>query len=284
MSSQIDEAEAEILACTVERDELQRTLKRTRQLASTGVVANSRLEEAESIYAAAAANCDAALARYDRLRAEHAAADDGIYLRDGGNDTPYSQQQRDRLMLRRQEVETELLRESARVRQLEEEMTLERARLEDASRYSFLMPASHVVWSVSASPGSTVVEGQSIVDLADCRRRFLSVELPERQVESIRRGDVAQIRLLGSDHWVSGTVEHIRGSAAQTDNRLFAAQLPKPSERQISVDVVLPANTVNPDSSRQCDIGRQAEVRFDRGMPDLFGLVGKAFAGTLNHD
>lgn len=283
IASQLNEAEADIMNCTVEREVQQRSLTRARQLASTGVVSNSRLEEAESAYASAIATCDAALARYDRLTAERDAADDGIYLRDSGNDTPYSQQQRDRLMLRRQDVETELLRESARSRQLEDEIALEHTRLDDASRYRFVMPADHVVWSVSASPGSTVVEGQSIVDLADCRHRFLSVELPERQVESIRHGDEVRIRLLGSDRWISGTVGHIRGSAAQTDDRLFAAQLPKPAERHITIDVVLPPDSMSSDPSRLCDIGRQAEVRFDRGMPDLFGLISKAFAGPAEH-
>jgi multidrug resistance efflux pump len=142
------------------------------------------------------------------------------------------------------------------------------------------MPAGHVVWSVTASPGSAVVEGQSIFDLANCRSRFVSVELPERQVENIGHGDPAQVRLIGSDRWISGTVVQVRGSAAHVDGRLLAAQLPKPSSQQVSVEVLLPADSQSPDASRQCDIGRQAEVRFDRGIGDMFDLIGRAFAGA----
>lgn len=283
LESAIGEAEARLRSCSIERDELEREHGRKGRLAERGFVADDMLGAARSAHAAAAADCDAERARLGRLRAEQAAAGDGIFMRDG-NDTPYSQQQRDRLMLRRQEIQTVLLRESARARQLEIEIATERDRVSDTSRYDLVMPADHMVWAISASPGSTVVEGQTIFDLADCRRRFLSVELPERQVESIRQGDVAQIRLLGSDRWIEGVVERMRGSAAMSDGRLFAAQLPKPSERQISVDVLLPPTQAFGDGGRQCDIGRQAEVRFERGLPDVMGLVGSALAATLDSD
>jgi multidrug resistance efflux pump len=278
MAAEIDEAKAEALACTIERDELARDLNLRRQLRQSGVASVRTLEAAESAHSAASAECEAAAARLGRLTAEMRAAEKGVYLRDGGNDTPYSQQQRDRLMLRRQEVEAQLLSETARVEQLEGEIAKERDRILDTTRYDFTLPKEHLVWAISASPGSTVVEGQSLIDLADCTRRFVSVDLPERQAETIRRGDVAQIRLLGSEAWITGVVERMRGSAALTDERLYAAQPTAPSERQVSVDVLL-AGATPEDSSRQCDIGRQAEVRFDRALPGMFALIGSAFAG-----
>jgi hypothetical protein len=94
----------------------------------------------------------------------------------------------------------------------------------------------------------------------------------------IRRGDVAHIRLLGSDDWITGIVERMRGSAALTDARLFAAQPKTPSERQVSVDVMFSGAAISEDGSRQCDIGRQAEVRFDRGLPKLAAFSGSAIA------
>ena len=277
MAAGIDEAEADTLACRIERDELARDLNLRRKLKESGVAASRTLEAAESAHSAASARCEAAAARLERLRAEMKAAENGVYLRDG-NDTPYSQQQRDRLMLRRQEVEAELLSEVARVEQLESEIAKERERIIDTTRYDFTLPQEHLVWAISASPGSTVVEGQSLIDLADCTRRFVSVELPEREAESIRRGDVAQIRLLGSAHWITGVVERMRGSSALTDERLYAAKPAAPSERQVSIDVLLAGAAPGEDSSRQCDIGRQAEVRFDRGLPRLAAFLGAAFA------
>jgi hypothetical protein len=165
MAAGIDEAEAETQACRIERDELERDLNLRRKLKESGVAAVRTLETAESAHSAASAKCEAAAARLDRLRAEMAAAENGVYLRDG-NDTPYSQQQRDRLMLRRQEVEAQLLSEAARVEQLQIEIGKERERILDTTRYDFTLPQEHLVWAISASPGSTVVEGQPLIDLA----------------------------------------------------------------------------------------------------------------------
>jgi hypothetical protein len=171
------------------------------------------------------------------------------------------------------------MREQARIAQLAVEIEQERRRLAQRSQYSFALPADHVVWSLAVSPGASVVEGQTLLDLASCGQRFVVVELPERQFEAIRRGDPAEVRLLGSDAWVEGTVQQIRGSAARQDDRLLAAQLLKPGERQISVEVRLPASAGPADASTLCDIGRQAEVRFAGAAPALLAWLQRVIGG-----
>ncbi len=167
-------------------------------------------------------------------------AQTGVYLGDGASDVPYSQQQRDRLVLRRQELETEMLQQSSSASQLAGEVTEERDRLERIGHSTLSLPADHVVWSVSASPGSTVTEGQTILDLADCAHRFVVVDLPEREFEQIKASEAASVRLIGSDEWRSGRVRQVLGSAARTDDRLLAAQIPHPTSSSISVEVELP--------------------------------------------
>ena len=65
--------------------------------------------------------------------------------------------------------------------------------------------ARRITWSgrSSASPGSTVTEGQTILDLADCAHRFVVVDLPEREFEQIKASEAASVRLIGSDEWRS---------------------------------------------------------------------------------
>jgi multidrug resistance efflux pump len=84
--------------------------------------------------------------------------------------------------------------------------------------YDLTLPPSHVVWSVAASPGSAVIEGQTLLDLADCGRRFVAVELPERDFEQIKAGDRTAVRLIGSNDWTEGKVRQVRGSAARADD------------------------------------------------------------------
>ena len=137
-------------------------------------------------------------------------------------------------------------------------------------RYDLTLPPSHVIWSVAASPGSAVIEGQTLLDLADCGSRFVAVELPARDFEQIKAGDRAAVRLIGSNDWTEGKVRQVRGSAARADDRLLAAQVPTPNAGNITVEVSLERDVMPADGNGFCDIGRMAEVRFDRS---IFGLA-----------
>ena len=117
---------------------------------------------------------------------------------------------------------------------------------------------------MAASPGSAVVEGQTLIDLADCGRRFVAVELPERDFEQIKPGDAAAVRLIGSNEWTEGKVLQVRGSAARGDDRLLAAQIPLANSGNITIEVSLVRGVTPADGNGFCDIGRTAEVRFHR--------------------
>jgi multidrug resistance efflux pump len=265
-----DEALALLKACNARRDELIKQRTRIESLAKSGTASTQRLEEVQAAYATAAANCEAASARIARLESVRNSAKQGIFLQDGYNDTPYSQQQRDRLAQRRQEIEADMQRDLSRLTLLHGEIEKERQRLETTSHYDLTVPAGHVVWTITASPGAPVVEGQTIMDLANCERRFVLVELPERAFESVKPGGHATVRLLGSDTWIEGQVQQVLGSAARQDERLLAAQVPKPEGRRVTVEIALAADSLPPEMGRYCDIGRMAEVRIDRPGTNLF--------------
>lgn len=275
LGREIEQADADWSACLAEEDERRKQRTRVEQLAKAGVMSQRRVEEAQGAHESSFARCMAAEAKIRRLRTEVEAAKQGIFLQDGYNDAPYSQQQRDRLLLRRQELEAEVLRETARMTQIESEIAEERRRLDRMSHYELSMPANHVVWTLSASAGSAVVEGQTIIDLANCENRFAVVELPERDAEEIAAGDKVSVRLLGADSWTRGYVRQVRGSAARADERLLAAQVLNPGQRQITVEVALPDLPPAREESRYCDIGRLAEVRFQRAGFSLSGLFGR---------
>jgi hypothetical protein len=133
-----------------------------------------------------------------------------------------------------------------------------------------------VVWSVPASPGSVVAQGQTVLDLADCDNRFVAVELPEREFENVKPGAPASVRLIGSDLWRTGYVRQVLGSAARADDRLLAAQVPEPNPGYITVEVSLPQHSTQGQSSF-CNIGRLADVRFQRTTPDFLKRISGFF-------
>jgi multidrug resistance efflux pump len=264
LRQEIVEAEAEKAGCLAEVLQRRDIGSRMDELVKSGYASQIRSAEASAIQEANAARCEMTDARIQRFRIELASAQKKVFLRDGANDVPYSQQQRDRLVLRRQDLETEMLQQRSRAVQLETEITEERHRLDRLSHSDLLLPADHVVWSVSASPGSTVTEGQAILDLANCAHRFVVVDLPERDFERVKAGDSPSVRLIGSDEWRQGKVRQVLGSAARTDDRLLAAQIPRGTSSSIAVEVELAQEESDNDRNSFCNVGRMAEVRFQR--------------------
>src|SRR5262249_41042357 len=112
--------------------------------------------------------------------------------------------------------------------------------------------------------------------------RFVAVELPERDFEQIKAGDPAYVRLIGSGDWTEGEVRQVRGSAARIDDRLLAAQLPGPNAGSITVEIGLPSD-VSADRNNFCNIGRLAEVRFQRMRLGFGGASAAAPDARTDH-
>jgi multidrug resistance efflux pump len=270
------EAEAEHAGCVAELRQRHDIVSRFGELAENGLASQIRSAEVQALQQVTSTRCDIMEARMSRIQVELDAARKGLFLRDGSSDVPYSQQQRDRLILRRQELEALALQEAARSSQLAADINAERDRTTHLDNYQVVLPAGHVVWSMAASPGSSVTEGQTIFDLADCEHRFVAVEIPERDFEQISMGEKVAVRLLGSDEWREGRVQQVRGSAARADDLLFAAQIPSYGPGTITVEVSLPPDDTQTDGANFCGIGRLAEVRIRR---PLFDFVSRAVAG-----
>jgi multidrug resistance efflux pump len=273
ITREIDEASAEHSGCLLEARQRDDVGTRMQELVKLGSSSQIRAAEAAASREATMTRCGIAEARIKRLSVELEAAKKGTFLRDGTNDVPYSQQQRDRLFIRRQELEAQLTDEQAKINRLTAAIAEEERRLARVDNFEMTLPANFVVWSLTASPGSTVVEGQSLFDLADCRQRFLVVELPEREFERVHAGDAASVRLIGGDSWTKGVVRQVRGSAARADDRLLAAQIAKPSSGTFSVEVEIPNEALLGGHAGYCDIGRLAEVRFARVAWSMPGVV-----------
>jgi multidrug resistance efflux pump len=275
--NEIAEIEAEKAGCLAEAQQRQDVGSRMEKLVSSGSASEIRAAETQAVQEATLTRCHMAQAHLQRLQGELASARNGVFVQDGANDVPYSQQQQDRLMLRRQELEFLVLDGGARSQQLAAEIAEEQERVDRLGHADLSLPAEHVVWSVSASPGSAVTEGQILMDLADCAHRFVAVDLPERDFEQIKAGDVAYVRLIGGDDWTQGEVKQVRGSAARTDDRLLAAQIPTPNASNITVEVGLPQDKAMTDHNNFCNIGRLAEVRFQRAHFGLLDRLSKTF-------
>lgn len=281
---ELDEARAEKTGCTAELALRRDVGTRMEQLVKGGTATPIKSSEALAIFEATSARCEIANAKAKRLDVELKSAHDGVFLRDGVNDVPYSQQQRERLFLRRQELEVRALEESLQSSQVATEIAEERGRLTRVSHSEVSLPARHVVWSVAASPGSSVAEGQTVLDLAACQNRFMTVEIPERDFEKFKTGAPAYVRLVGSNEWTEGQIRQVRGSAARTDDRLLAAQVKRPDANSITVEIGLPDSDAETNRNSFCNIGRLAEVRFQRATFSFLASFGRALSRLVGRE
>ena len=67
-----------------------------------------------------------------------------------------------------------VVEDAARVSQLAAEIDDERERTGRLDSYRPVLPSGHVVWSTAVSPGSSVVEGQTILRSCGLRAPFRS--------------------------------------------------------------------------------------------------------------
>lgn len=249
-------ATAAARACAAEEAERRAALARAEKLVESGFMSPAGLERARSAAALAQGNCESGRAALTSIGAMRAAARQGIYIGDSYNDAPYADQQRDRLLLQRQELEQRAVEARARLAEARRRLA------EVKSRVQFRAAPGTLVWAQLSSPGAAVRAGEPVLDLVDCGRRFVEVALPERRAEAIRPGDAAEVRLIGSDQWQTGRVSRIVGAAARRSDTLLAATtLSALDERELSVEVRLPPPTPG-SADRRCAVGRLAEVRF----------------------
>ena len=255
-----DAAQAALTGCEAQRTEQQATLDRTRKLAAQGFISPAGVDKAVAAASLKASDCRSAAAQLRAIQVTRVAARSGVFIGDSYNDAPYAVQQSDRLLLQRQSIEKTLNDATARYTQAN-------LRLKDAlARASYRAPAGTLVWAATSSSGAAIRAGEPVLDLLDCRRRFVQVALPERKAEVVGPGAPADIRMIGSDNWVKGRVINITGAAGRRQENLLAATTYSlPGAREIIVDVALPAPATDKmDATRKCDVDRLAEVRFSR--------------------
>jgi multidrug resistance efflux pump len=253
-------AQEALAACEAEAAEAVLQRDRIEALAEARFATFTQRDRLRAQAAASARRCAALKDQAAALAIETRAAGSGLYLAGAAMDAPYGDQQRDRLLLRRQELESVVADAEARLAELARQIVAEEERLARTSAFDARLPAGTVVWSQPAPKGTTVAPGSSLIELADCNRRYVEVALPERRMEAILPGSPAKVRLIGSDQWLSGRVAAIAGAAAHPDGAMVAAN-PEKDNRALTVVISLPPPAT---LARRCDVGRLAEVRFPR--------------------
>jgi multidrug resistance efflux pump len=197
-----------------------------------------------------------------------AAARQGVFLGDGYNDAPYSEQRRAELATTREEISAEVDLAAARLAAIQARIVQEQVRASGLGRAALVAPASGLVWETLAADGEVVQRGQDVLRVVDCGSVVVSLSVTESIYNSLKIGDAAAFRMSGDDRIHAATVLRLAGSGARTIyENLAVAPSQKHLERH---DVTLLVPDLREDPSLFCAIGRSGRVFFDRRPLDAF--------------
>lgn len=273
LAARRQEIGATLAGARAARDETAARVDRSQMLARTGTVTAAALRHDEAELESARALVAMLEAQLQTAALEAEALDEGVLVQSGAQGAGYPRQRLDDVALRladvegeRAQLEAEQVGIAARIRAARQELHMREV-------FAPVAAANGVVWRASGAPGAGVLAGDEILQVLDCEHRFVEVSVPERHFDAIRLGARAYVELRGSAGRLEGTVSAVRGAGSKFEHPLLAAETPHVGEGQLRVLVVLDGGVPEGDADRHfCDVGRTAEVSFDR--PGTAGLAG----------
>jgi multidrug resistance efflux pump len=257
-----------IATAEAQRKAAEVAFTRKQQLGTTGILAEAAVEQARATSITAENEGNIAKAEMERLSQQLDAVKRGVYIGEGRNDVPYSQQRIDEVTIQLAELQFRERELKARITQLETQHDDEHARNRALGYAVLRMPFEGVIWRNNVVEGSNVIAGNELVQILDCRDLFVDILVSEVDYDEIYPGRNAQIRLLGRSDAIDGQVLAVRGSAAVVEDVILAAKLPQSRGKDARIRVALPESALNTDYANFCQVGRSVQVRFrTRSLP-----------------
>ena len=268
LRAQLGGLNGERAAAQERQSRLERDGERLERLAANGSAPHTQATRATSLAAEAQGEVIRLTAAVQETRREIASIANGILPGLGTEDGSYAQQRRDEIAIRLADLHSRKDRMSAQHAGLAEEAEALREEVDRLDLFAPVLPTGTVVWSATPAKGSVVAAGDEVLQLLDCSRRFVEVFMHESAFEAISPGDTARVRLHGSNESFDATVEALRGAGSQRAIGQLAAEPESVSEGSLSVLLRLaPADVAKKGVAESfCDVGRTAEVHFDRGL------------------
>ncbi|MDG2991201.1 HlyD family efflux transporter periplasmic adaptor subunit [Candidatus Synechococcus calcipolaris G9] len=245
--------------------------KRFSSLAAQGVVSQAQadaalteLQQSQAQVRSQQRIVDSLARKVEALKTEVKAAQRGLTLRNTrSNYDPRLRLQELQMQIGAQEaviagIEEAIAAQQTRLLQAEKELQQQQTSLVDS-------PVSGVVWEANARNGMFIQQGEPIMQVLDCDRRWVDVFVDEKYIKLLAPGTKATIELYGGGNrqHFRGTVSHIRsGLGRLTPGEAQALPIPENYPRQSQIRVEFdPGESVNKNAF--CYVGYTGQVTFD---------------------
>ncbi|MFZ4805398.1 MAG: HlyD family secretion protein [Synechococcus lacustris] len=121
---------------------------------------------------------------------------------------------------------------------------------------------ANLVWKVTAREGDSVVANQSIAEVIDCNKRFITTYVNESELRNLNIGSPARIQLIGQKLKLNGDISFIRSGIGRVQLGEDQSQLlPINLARESQVRVRISNNIASPPS-KFCYVGYTGRVLF----------------------
>lgn len=184
-----------------------------------------------------------------------------VFLGNGYNDAPFSEQRRTELESAHAGLVAELVEAEARLAAVETRIEAERRRTTTLGGAVLAATVNGQVWEVIAANGETVQRGQDVLRLLDCDAPLVTLSVTESAYNRLRIGDSAVFRLNSDGRSLPASVIRLGGEGAAKFYQNLAVA---PSLRHLErFDVALLVPAMQSDPDLRCAVGRTGRAFFD---------------------
>jgi len=261
LEAALTENSARLAAARARLEHARAERGRAEALHARGHATRAFLDEREAAARVAERAVEELAAARTAAETELAAAREGVFLGDGPNDAPVSEQEARRLTLRRTGLGAELAEADSRIAALEERIAAERRHV--AKRRHALLKANvdGRVWEILAEDGEHVHATQDVVRLLDCDSVLVTASVTESVYNGLRPGDAASFRINGTGEVFAATVARLAGEGAASVYRNLAVA---PTDEHLKrFDVTLDVPALAAHGELGCAVGRTGRVFFE---------------------
>lgn len=207
------------------------------------------------------------------LEIELRAAQAGVFLGDGFNDAPWSEQRQAELVTLQDAAIAEHAEAEARQSALEARIGSELLATNTLTTASLTSTVNGQLWEILAAEGETVQRGQDVLRLLDCDSAIVTLSVSKSIYNRLRAGQNATFRMGSSGNSYPGTVTRLAGSGAATIYQNLAIAPSAQHLQRYDVALLVPALRDLPEL--RCTTGQTGRVYFETRPMDWLRRIWK---------
>ena len=263
LEEQLAQAKAEKKAQESLIREQQLLAQRNALLLKENFISQAQSEAAHYALEVTQSRLDIFQARIRLLETEKQAIQRFVYLGEGRNDVPYTQQRLDDVRLQITEVAARLRENEQRSADIQWQISKERDNMAVSREVLLQSPSKGVLWRKFGSNGTEVLIGTDLAHVITCENLFLDVAVPESSLESFQIGQPVQYRLIGTTQWLTGHIQAVTGSGNNLQDVTLVAQLQR-EKKDARIFVKIESSDLNKPQENLCYAGRKVDVKVPR--------------------